>query len=192
MTKRRLPGLSEDERALWQRMVKDVRPLAHRPPPPDPPATRPRSFVPRDMPIATPSLPGLPARTGPPAAIDARRLRRLGRGHETVQSILDLHGCSAPEAHLRLARHMAAAAARGERVVLVITGKGGARHSQTGALPAALRRRADFGEEGVLKRMLPLWLEGPDLAPLVAGHARAHRRHGGEGAFYILLRRQRG
>jgi len=46
-------------------------------------------------------------------------------------------------------------------------------------------------ETGVLRRLTPLWLEEPQLRMFVASHSPAAPRHGGEGALYIRLRRQR-
>jgi DNA-nicking Smr family endonuclease len=59
----------------------------------------------------------------------------------------------------------------GLRAVLVITGKG-----TTG--------------DGVIRRRAPEWLADPSLAGVVAGAASAHRRHGGEGAIYVALKRK--
>jgi len=46
-------------------------------------------------------------------------------------------------------------------------------------------------ERGVLRQMLPIWLTAPGLAPLVAGWDSAAQGHGGDGAFYVRLRRER-
>jgi DNA-nicking Smr family endonuclease len=43
----------------------------------------------------------------------------------------------------------------------------------------------------VLRAMLPVWLSEPGLAPLVAGWDTAAQGHGGDGAFYVRLRRER-
>ena len=43
----------------------------------------------------------------------------------------------------------------------------------------------------VLRARLFDWIADPDLRPFVAGYARAHPRHGGEGATYIFLRASR-
>jgi DNA-nicking Smr family endonuclease len=37
--------------------------------------------------------------------------------------------------------------------------------------------------------MLPIWLSERALAPLVSGWSTAARGHGGEGAWYVRLRR---
>jgi DNA-nicking Smr family endonuclease len=70
-----------------------------------------------------------------------------------------------------LAEFIAAAVARGERGVLVITGKGA------------------LGD-GVLRRQVPEWLAEPPLRAFVAGISEAHRRHGGGGALYVALKRR--
>ena len=44
--------------------------------------------------------------------------------------------------------------------------------------------------DGVLRRYAPEWLGSPDLRDIVAGVAEAHRRHGGEGALYVALKRR--
>jgi DNA-nicking Smr family endonuclease len=42
-----------------------------------------------------------------------------------------------------------------------------------------------------LRRRLPAWLAAHAASGLVAGYASAHRRHGGEGAFYVFLKNGR-
>jgi DNA-nicking Smr family endonuclease len=66
---------------------------------------------------------------------------------------------------------MARAYDEGWRAVLVITGKGA------------------LGD-GVLRRRAPEWLAQPPIRPMVAGISEAHRRHGGEGALYVALKRR--
>jgi DNA-nicking Smr family endonuclease len=97
-----------------------------------------------------------------------------------IDGRLDLHGLTQAEAHDRLSGFVKAAQARGKRVLLVITGKGyKAPNSQHG------------GESGVLRRAVPRWLNAPDLRPLVLAIHAAQPRHGGEGALYVLLKRNR-
>ena len=99
-----------------------------------------------------------------------------------IDGTIDLHGMRQVEAHAALTRFVRARAARGDRTILVITGKG---LKQVGDDAAVLVER------GVLRAMLPLWLSAPELAPLVAGWDAAAQGHGGEGAFYVRLRRER-
>ena len=76
-------------------------------------------------------------------------------------------------AHASLLGFLRRAQLRGDRVLLVITGKG---------------REAGEGR-GVLRQTVPLWFAAPEFRTLVAGYEPAGRRHGGEGALYVRLRR---
>ena len=44
-------------------------------------------------------------------------------------------------------------------------------------------------EGGVLRRVVPMWLEAPNLRDVVVGFGEAARHHGGEGALYVRIRR---
>ncbi len=125
-----------------------------------PPAARPR--------------PAPPLHAGEFAGLDRRSADRLRRGQIKIDARLDLHGMTRAAAQDALRGFIAAAAARGDRCVLVITGKGA--FSEAG---------------GVLRREVPRWLNLPDLRPKVVAFTEAQPRHGGGGALYVLLRRQR-
>lgn len=115
----------------------------------------------------------LPPADAPGAEVDAR---------------LDLHGLTQAAAHHRLRLFLLEAQALGHGVVLVITGKG---DMDTGDMER--RGGPHFGEgRGVLRRAVPLWLAEPDLRAVVLGFEAAGRRHGGEGALYVRIRRRRG
>jgi DNA-nicking Smr family endonuclease len=47
-------------------------------------------------------------------------------------------------------------------------------------------------ERGVLRRQVPHWLGLPEFRALVVGFEEAHAGHGGEGALYVRVRRPRG
>jgi DNA-nicking Smr family endonuclease len=179
--------LTREELALWRHVVADVRPRAGRKPPvdelpavraPDAPAQAPAA------PAAPPSLepPARRAKNLPPLApIEKKLRRRLASGREEIDARIDLHGMTQAQAHHALTGFIHAAAARGDRVVLVITGKGG---------PGG-EARDPHAERGVLRRAAPLWLREPALRPLVLSIEEAARPHGGGGAFYVRLRRRR-
>ena len=125
---------------------------------------------------AAPVRPAAASKAPPPLAPIERRLKqRLARGQVEIDARLDLHGRTQSEAHAALARFLHRAQSNGARTVLVITGKGD----------------ADDGR-GVLKRQVPLWLASPELRSCVLGVEVAHRTHGGAGALYVRLRRERG
>lgn len=114
----------------------------------------------------------------PERTIEPRIRRRLMRGQLPIDATIDLHGMRQAEAHKALTRFIVARHARGDRTVLVITGKG--------------LKKTGFGaieQKGVLRGMLPIWLNDPELAPLIAGCEVSAQAHGGEGAYYVRLRR---
>ena len=113
--------------------------------------------------------------------LEARVRRRLNRGQAEPDARIDLHGMRQAAAHEALRSFVLAARARGHRLVLVVTGKG-----EPVGTPARLA--ANEGR-GVIRRAVPRWLALPDMAPHVVGFEPAARRHGGEGALYVRLRR---
>lgn len=122
----------------------------------------------------------------PVAEFDRRQVRRLARGRAEVEARLDLHGMRATEAYGALRAFLFACYARGQRSLLIITGKGNG---------AGLRDRPfelhDQGDRGVLRRNVPMWLSQPELRTIIHSFTQAHSRHGGEGALYVQLRRAR-
>lgn len=183
---RRPPALKDWH--LWTEVKRTINPLRPEPeieeplpppvqPDPKPTATRPVWNGPTLPAYRPPGLPGKP-RTEPGRVIEPRMKRRLMRGQIDIDGTIDLHGMRQSEAHAALRRFIAARVARGDRTVLVITGKG-------------LKKLDDLTivDRGVLRTMLPIWLSEPGLAPLVAGWDISAQGHGGEGAFYVRLRR---
>ena len=114
-----------------------------------------------------------PAPKSPPGEIEPGRKRRLTRERDHLEFRLDLHGFNQDGARAALHRFLLHAQADGSRAVLVITGKG-------------------YQGDGVLRRFAPDWLADPALRGVVAGVSDAHRRHGGEGALYVALKRRAG
>ena len=171
--------LGPDEAALWARVAASVRPLPGRSRPLAVPSPRPV----RD--VAPPPAP--PARRSPAAdriAVDAATLdggwdRAMRSGRLVPDLTVDLHGHSRDRAHAVLTRMIVGAAGMGARVVLVITGKG----ARPGDAADGERPR------GVIRAALRDWLHGPELRPYIAALRPAHPRHGGGGAWYVVLRR---
>lgn len=184
--------LDAEERALWDHVVRSVKRLRPEKPIAAPPVLEPPQVVepaPEAKPKAkakagTPPKVIAPAVPPPPlAALEPKTRRRLTRGAE-VDARLDLHGLTQAAAHRRLRLFLMEAQASGHALVLVITGKGDPERLMSSG-PA-------FGEgRGVLKRAVPLWLAEPDLRAVVVGFESAGRRHGGEGALYVRIRRRR-
>jgi len=99
---------------------------------------------------------------------------------------LDLHGLTEREAHHSLLLFLRASQLRGHRQVLVVTGKGKPRDPE-----APFRMELERRSRGILKSEVPRWLVQRDFANLVDTTAAAQRRHGGEGAIYVYLRKPR-
>lgn len=203
---RRRTGLSPEDRALWERVRRSARPLGPKAPAADESesfdskpkkrepgrtgaraATMPARPAPRMRASFTlesprPTLPAAAGRGEP--GLDRRTAERLSRGERAPDARLDLHGMTAARAHARLDRFIADALARGHRMVLVITGKGGRRpHAED----APFLRPG----EGVLRQAVPGWLRAGPHRDRVVGVFTAHPRHGGEGALYVYLKKRR-
>jgi DNA-nicking Smr family endonuclease len=170
--------LDPEEAAVWSRVAATVRPLKGRPRVKTAPAPKPIEAA-----VRSPEPPKI-SRQASTKPVDATTLdggwdRRLRGGKLVPDRSLDLHGCSRDQAYALLARAIEDAALAGQRVLLVVTGKG-ARGEPDPERP-----------RGVIRASLAAWLETPALRPYVAALRPAHPRHGGSGAFYVILRRRR-
>lgn len=140
------------------------------------------------IPIAASVLKPPPKRAKPFAAgetgLDGRTQERLKRGTLDPDARLDLHGMTEAVAHNSLLLFLRQAQARRCKLVLIVTGKG-ARVAEDAPFDMELQQRS----RGVLKSAVPRWLNERDFAGLVASTATAHKKHGGEGALYVYLRK---
>ena len=175
----RLRRLSDEEIALWVEVARSVSrrrgaslPTPAKPVPPTSPPPPPAAAA------AAPD--GKPATARPPplAPIERRLKRELARGRGAIDGALDLHGMNQAEAHQALRGFLRYSQARGAKLVIVVTGKGG-----------PLDEPMFGAERGVLRRLTPHWLREPDLRSIVLGFEEAGRAHGGSGALYVRLRR---
>jgi len=182
---RRKRGLSEEERALWESVAKQTKPLRKKPRAARPPTDSPAADVPAaakatasSKPVPSAKVLAAPKReapAAPPLAPIGRRERaQLSRGRKEIDARLDLHGMTQTRAHRALFGFLQRAHGDGLTFVLVITGKG-----KIGA----------ESERGVLRRQVPQWLSLPEFRSLVVGFEEAHVGHGGEGALYVRIRR---
>ena len=167
MAKRR--AATEAERALWGAAMRDLRRL-------DPARVVPvfpslPVPVPVPEPVAPPPRPASPVRAMP-GGVDGATVERLKRGQIAIEGRIDLHGMDQRAAFAALMGFIETSSRAGRRAVLVITGKGA------------------IGE-GVLRRSVPGWLSASPLGGRILTIQPAHTRHGGDGAFYVLLRRKR-
>ena len=113
-----------------------------------------------------PTLPAKKPKKSKPG-IDGHTAKKLQRGEIDPDGKLDLHGLTQEGAHRALGNFLRSAKAAQVRMVLIVTGKGGS-----------------------LKSLVPRWLAEPEFTALIAGIANAHRRHGGDGAIYVYMRKR--
>jgi DNA-nicking Smr family endonuclease len=153
---------SDEERKLFEQTFKEGRPIQ---------AIAPKKSAAKKAAVSGPS------------GINGATQERLRRGTVEPDARIDLHGLTQQAAHHTLFAWLATAHARGHRLVLVITGKGNPKNDENAPWM--------MSPHGVLKQMVPRWLNEPGLAALIASSSPAHARHGGEGALYVYLRKNR-
>lgn len=195
MTRARRPGagvriLAPDEQALWDAVTRDMRRLHGE--------RKARPITVMETATATlaaaapvkPTLHVLPAPQPPvtqprvePLSIDRRSAQKLRRGKLAIEGRLDLHGMTQDEAYHALSGFVTSSVRRGHKHLLIITGKGSFRALRDG--------RMFETPTGVLRDQLPKWLAAPGLRRHVQAIQPAARHHGGDGAFYVVLRRER-
>lgn len=116
--------------------------------------------------------PTRPLSIGDPAGgVDAATWQRFRSGKMNAARKLDLHGMTAQRAFQALVAFIRTAHADRLRCVEVVTGRGS---GETG---------------GVLRREFPLWLNLPNVRPLIL--AAAHPHAANPGSVRLLLRRVR-
>ncbi len=196
MTRRRP---TPDEMELWQRVVRKaerLHPPGRQPaqavplpgrkpkkpaPPPMEPFTLGQSAAP-SSPTAHDLKPALRDHLArAPLSMNRKTFARMVRGKLKPDARIDLHGRRLDEAHTALVRFILTSQASGRRLVLVITGKGRSGRDE-GPIPTP---------RGVLRHQVPQWLALPPLSQAVLQVTPAHASHGGEGAYYVYLRRPR-
>ncbi len=192
-------NLRPEERELWDKVARNAEPLHKRPAHPvmpEPTKPNPGKHVAPKMPISPFRLgdkskpkprshdlaPSLATRLSQaPVTMDHKAFGKMKRGKMVPEGKLDLHGLTLADAHPELIDFIMDAYNQGKRLVLVVTGKG--KHRDTpGPIPVPF---------GVLKHQVPMWLNMPPLRAAVLQITEAHLRHGGEGAYYVYLRRHR-
>ena len=186
-------SLSREETALWAAVAKTVRPIVReeKSPPLGEVAARsadgggipPKSHPLRPASGGPPPPKGEIWKPSPPRSLENHTLdaswdKKLAKAVLSPDFTLDLHGHSLRAAHARLDQGLAQAVLMEARLVLVITGR---------PRPA---EAADRGERrGAIRAKVLDWLALGPHASRIAAVRPAHRRHGGAGALYVVLRR---
>lgn len=167
-------SLGPDEQALWAAVAATIRPLSRdaveAPPQVDLPTAKPRKTAARPPPPA-------PRPPGPGNTLDSSWDKKLRSGAVDPDLVLDLHGLNLDQAWSAIDRGLERAIAGGDRIVLLITG-----HARAGDPPV---------QRGRIRAAVDDWLHASRHASKIAAVRGAHRRHGGGGSLYIILRRNR-
>jgi DNA-nicking Smr family endonuclease len=189
-------GLSADERAAWERLAATVTPLQ---PTVSPPLgevavvkrlTEGERLEPRPAKPVAPSSHHHASRGPPPprgeeraasgSGLDSHWDRKFQAGRIEPDFTLDLHGHTLDSAHARLDDGLFQAKAMGARVVLLIAGK-----------PRPVDAADRGTRRGAIRAKVLDWLAAGPHGSDIAAVRKAHRRHGGEGALYLILKRRR-
>ena len=170
--------LSPEESELWARVTATIAPLsrekierqaADREEDANP-AAKPVRVLHRHLaPSAVPRRPQLGT------TLDGTWDRRLRSGTVDPDRIIDLHGMNLDQAWRAIDHGLERAIGRGNRVILLITG-----HHRPGEPPI---------QRGRIRAAVNDWLTASRHAGKIAAVRGAHRRHGGGGSLYIILRR---
>lgn len=163
-------GMTQEDIALWHLVLKSVKGYGRKrrvTETPSPVISAPKSTSKTITRPAQKSLP--PAKTA--REMDRATKTKLEKGKLDIEGQIDLHGMTQEKAFTALQNFILSAAKREKRTLLVITGKGSL-----------------SGKTGVLRQMLPLWLEDN---PLVLAITQARPKDGGTGAFYVRLRKNK-
>ncbi|KHL24361.1 DNA mismatch repair protein MutS [Croceibacterium mercuriale] len=182
-------GLSADEQALWSRLARSVTPLPGRALPPEPapaaaPPPVPAKAARKPAARVIPAPPQPDKGRVPPLAqqvgLDSSWERRLAKAAIAPDFTIDLHGHTLDQAYDRLHLGLGQARVMGARLVLLVTGR-----------PRPVEAADRGTRRGAIRAKVLDWLAaGPHASDVVAIRA-AHRRHGGDGALYLVLRRSR-
>ncbi len=113
--------------------------------------------------------------------MDHKSYAKMRRGKLIPEARIDLHGLTVAKAHPVLTHFIQSSYVQRLRLVLIITGKGQSND------------QFDFVNEGrgILRKQVPQWLSLTPLSRLVLQVQQSHARHGGAGALYVYLKKNK-
>ena len=114
--------------------------------------------------------------------IDKKKLSLLKRGKLQPEFILDLHGMNTVIAKKKSIEFIKSNYLDGKRLLLIITGKG--KSTRTSFIE-------NENQIGIIRKSLKSWLYESDIRTKILGIVSSHINHGGEGAFYIYLKKNK-
>jgi DNA-nicking Smr family endonuclease len=176
-------SLSPEEVELWGRVAATIRPLSR-----ERISSSPKEAAPGKVVEAAQSAPRRSRQNAAPArapgsrpelhrdkTLDGSWDNKLRSGSLARDRVVDLHGMNLDRAWTAIDRNLEEAIGRGERVLLLITG-----HHRPGDPPV---------QRGRIRAAVHDWLATSRHSGHIAAVRGAHRRHGGGGSLYLVLRR---
>ena len=183
-------NLSKEDQELWKKVKESATPLAQRKNSTYSPKTFSKKeaqtkYIINDLktrPNLSPTLITLPpSQDKPTLKMDQKAFKKMTRGQLKPEVTLDLHGYTLAQAHPLLVQFIQRNYHQNRRLVLVITGKG-LKH----------KTLADEREGyGLLRKQAPIWLSSPPCKDKILHVCQAHVKHGGSGALYVYLTRNK-
>ena len=158
--------ITDEDELFWEEFIKDIKPLDKK--------LKPKTVISRKAPKIDIIKEPKQINKTRKAQIDRKKADEIKKKGLKTEAKLDLHGLTQEQAYNKLERFIKNNWLKGVRNLLVITGKG-----------------KDFEGSGILKQMLPKWLAETKFNPMILHITTAKPNDGGEGAFYIVLRKRR-
>jgi DNA-nicking Smr family endonuclease len=193
-------GLTVGEQTAWAHLASSVTPMAGRKRPGLPPVAEAQKVAAPAAKATKTAIPGVPDRVAKPATkpksslhrpqgasppppaqapgLDSHWDRRVKGGRLEPDLTLDLHGHTLDTAYDRIMAGLDQARLMGARVVLIIAGR---------ERPVDPADR--MAKRGAIRAKMLDWLAASHHGSAITAVRRAHIRHGGEGALYLILKR---
>lgn len=108
------------------------------------------------------------------ASINEKTFKNLASGKISYEDVYDMHGLTEDDAYQSLYLSLNRAYHQGLRCVIIVHGKG--------------KGYGPNGTMGLLKAKTPEWL---DMHPAVLAYHTTLPKHGGTGAVYVLIRKEK-
>jgi len=179
-------NIGGEELSLWERFVDGINPLKKRDgnTPKQNPTAKKGQRSPSPSPMPDVVFPDLNQPRATQNTLDKRTLKKIQSGKAKIEGKIDLHGMTQDQAYHGLKGFLTMSHAQGKRCVLVVTGKGGRHKPEDGfsSIPDG---------QGILKTRFTDWISRPPLTDIVLRHDPAQQKHGGGGAFYVYLKKNK-
>lgn len=182
MDDKRTP-LSDEDRNLWESFTEDIKPIDKKPinnEQNEKPHTSKTQQTCKNTAVFS-SKEQHELSHGNVDDIDRKTARKFKQGKMDIDAKLDLHGMTQTQAYQALSDFILNNYHKQNRNLLIVTGKGNSHPRQHWNEP----------KSGILKEMVPKWLNESDIRPMILSFSHATQKDGGSGALYILLKRKR-